>query len=172
MSQAAAPPYAEVIGDPIVQSKSPLIHKFWLDALGVDGSYRRAHVKSEGLTAYIAERRADPDWRGCNVTMPHKAAVMELVEDPGDIRGTIGAMNTIVRQPDGVLIGTNTDAAGFYAPFTGQGVTFALITAALAAEVAEAALAEDDLAGPRLAEYSQRRQEALGPRVRAHIPPR
>jgi shikimate dehydrogenase len=106
-------PYAEVIGDPIAQSKSPLIHGFWLEALGLTGSYARAHVKREGLAAYIEERRGDPDWRGCNVTMPHKAAVMDLVDDPGDIRGTIGAMNTVVRQKDGSLIGTNTDAAGF-----------------------------------------------------------
>jgi shikimate dehydrogenase len=109
-------PYAEVIGDPIAQSKSPLIHGFWLGALGIEGDYRRAHVKSGDLAAYVAARRADPDWRGCNVTMPHKAAVMDLVDDPGDVRGTIGAMNTVVRQPDGALIGTNTDAAGFYAP--------------------------------------------------------
>jgi shikimate dehydrogenase len=109
-------PYAEVIGDPIAQSKSPLIHGFWLQALGLGGDYRRAHVKPEALASYIAERRDDSDWRGCNVTMPHKAAIMDLVDDPGDIRGTIGAMNTVVRQPDGALIGTNTDAAGFYAP--------------------------------------------------------
>jgi shikimate dehydrogenase len=110
------PPYAEVIGDPIAQSKSPTIHNFWLDALGINGSYRREHVESGELAAYIERRRADPDWRGCNVTMPHKAAVMDLVDDPGDVRATIGAMNTLVRQPDGSLIGTNTDAAGFYAP--------------------------------------------------------
>lgn len=109
-------PYAEVIGDPIAQSKSPLIHGFWLDALGLAGRYGRHHVTPERLAAYIEARRGDPDWRGCNVTMPHKAAVMDLVEDPGEVRGTIGAMNTVVRQPDGTLIGTNTDAAGFYAP--------------------------------------------------------
>ncbi len=92
-------PYAEVIGDPIAHSKSPLIHGFWLGQLGIGlADYRRAHIKSEDLAAYIAERRADPDWRGCNVTMPHKGAVMELVDDPGDIRGTIGAMNTVIRQ--------------------------------------------------------------------------
>ena len=112
----SAAPYAEVVGDPITQSKSPLIHNFWLDALGLAGDYRRCHVTAEGLAAYIAERGADPGWRGCNVTMPHKAAVMDLVADPGDVRGTIGAMNTVVRQRDGSLIGTNTDAAGFYAP--------------------------------------------------------
>ena len=137
-------PYAEVIGDPIAQSKSPLIHKFWLDALGIEGDYRRAHVKSEDLAAYIAERRADPDWRGCNVTMPHKAAVMELVEDPGDIRCTIGAMNTIVRQPDGLLIGTNTDAAGFYSPLAEldlEGAPVAVVGAGGAARAVLFALA-------------------------------
>jgi len=112
----SAQPYAEVIGDPISHSKSPLIHKFWLDALGIAGDYRRAHIKPDALAAYIEQRRADPDWRGCNVTIPHKVAVMDLVNDPGDIRGTIGAMNTVIRQQDGALIGTNTDAAGFYAP--------------------------------------------------------
>ena len=137
-------PFAEVIGDPIVQSKSPLIHGFWLDALGLPGDYRRAHVKSEELAAYIAERRIDPDWRGCNVTMPHKAAVMGLVDDPGDIRGTIGAMNTVVRQPDGALIGTNTDAAGFYAPLAEldlEGAPVAVVGAGGAARAVLFALA-------------------------------
>ncbi len=57
------------------------------------------------------------------------------------------------------------DAAGFYDPFTGQGVTFALLTAELAAEVAGAALARGDLSGRRLAEYSRQRAALLGPRV-------
>ncbi|MBN8843927.1 MAG: shikimate dehydrogenase [Sphingomonadales bacterium] len=137
-------PYAEVIGDPIAHSKSPLIHGFWLEALGLAGDYRRAHVKPEELASYIAERRDDPDWRGCNVTIPHKVAVMDLVSDPGDIRGTIGAMNTIVRQPDGGLIGTNTDAAGFYAPLAEldlQGAAVAVVGAGGAARAVLFALA-------------------------------
>lgn len=140
----AAVPYAEVIGDPIAHSKSPLIHGFWLTALGLAGDYRRAHVKSDDLPAYIAERRADPAWRGCNVTIPHKVAVMDLVDDPGDIRSTIGAMNTIVRQPDGALIGTNTDAAGFYAPLAEldlEGAPVAVVGAGGAARAVLFALA-------------------------------
>ena len=54
-------PYAEVIGDPIAQSKSPLIHGFWLNALGLEGDYRRVHVKPAELASYIDERRGDPD---------------------------------------------------------------------------------------------------------------
>jgi shikimate dehydrogenase len=109
-------PYAEVIGDPIAHSKSPLIHNFWLKRLGIEGDYKKTHVLSPELPAFLADRRADRDWRGCNVTIPHKLAVMDLVDDPGGVRASIGAMNTVLRQPDGSLIGTNTDAAGFYAP--------------------------------------------------------
>jgi len=57
------------------------------------------------------------------------------------------------------------DAAGFYDPFTGQGVTFALLTAELAAEVTHAALCEEDVSADRLAEYSNRRHLMLAPRV-------
>lgn len=109
-------PYAEVIGDPISHSKSPLIHKFWLDRLGIVADYRRAHVKPEELAAYIESRRGDPHWRGCNVTIPHKISVMDHVADPGGVRASIGAMNTIARAEDGTLFGTNTDAGGFFAP--------------------------------------------------------
>ncbi|WP_339688523.1 shikimate dehydrogenase [uncultured Parasphingorhabdus sp.] len=109
-------PYADVIGDPIAQSKSPLIHKFWLDRLAIKADYRRHHVTPDELADYIEQRRSDPAWRGCNVTLPHKIAIMDLVSDPGGVREKIGAMNTIVRQEDGSLIGTNTDAAGFMAP--------------------------------------------------------
>ena len=109
-------PYAEVIGDPISHSKSPLIHKFWLDRLGIVADYRRAHVKPEELAAYIEARRGDPHWRGCNVTIPHKISVMDHVADPGGVRASIGAMNTIARAEDCTLFGTNTDAGGFFAP--------------------------------------------------------
>ena len=141
-------PYAEVIGDPIAHSKSPLIHGFWLKALGLDGDYRRAHIKPDDLPAYVAARRDDPDWRGCNVTIPHKLAVMDLVDDPGGVRGTIGAMNTVVRQRDGSLIGTNTDAAGFYAPLAEldlEGAPVVVIGAGGAARAVLFALARADV---------------------------
>jgi shikimate dehydrogenase len=109
-------PYAEVIGDPIAQSKSPAIHRFWLERLGIDADYRACHVRPEELADYLAARRRDPLWRGCNVTMPHKQAVMPLldrIEPPADC---IGAVNTILPLADGALAGTNTDAAGFLEP--------------------------------------------------------
>lgn len=108
--------YAEVIGDPIAHSKSPAIHKFWLDKLGLEGEYRATRVAAADLAAFIADRRADPSWRGCNVTIPHKIAVMDLIDDPGSVRASIGAMNTVLRDRAGVLTGTNTDAGGFFTP--------------------------------------------------------
>lgn len=108
--------YAEVIGDPIIQSKSPAIHGFWLRELGIDADYSACHVLAEGLPAYLEERRADPDWRGCNVTMPHKQAVMPLLDRLDPLAERIGAVNTVVREGDGTLTGYNTDAAGFLEP--------------------------------------------------------
>lgn len=108
-------PYAEVIGDPIAQSKSPVIHKFWLEELGIQADYRRCHVLADGLEAYLAERRTDPDWRGCNVTMPHKQAVMPLLDRIDPLARRVGAVNTIVPE-NGELVGYNTDVPGFLAP--------------------------------------------------------
>ncbi|MBC9034591.1 shikimate dehydrogenase [Sphingomonas sp. JC676] len=112
-------PYAEVIGDPIGHTKSPAIHGFWLDALDIDGEYRATHVMPDGLAAYFNARRADPAWRGCNITIPHKQTALDHVEDRGGVRMTIGAINTVIRAEDGALIGTNTDAGGFYSPIAG-----------------------------------------------------
>lgn len=108
--------YAEVIGDPIAQSKSPIIHGFWLDALGIAAEYRRCHVTADALAGYLAERRADPDWKGCNVTMPHKEAVIPLLDRLDGSARAIGAVNTVVRESDGSLTGHNTDGAGFLEP--------------------------------------------------------
>ncbi|MEN2787740.1 shikimate dehydrogenase family protein [Sphingomonas qilianensis] len=111
--------FAEVIGDPIAHSKSPLIHGFWLDALEIAADYRATQVAPEVLGAFLAERQADPAWRGCNITIPHKLAALDHVADPGGVRASIGAINTIFRSEDGTCIGTNTDAGGFYAPIAG-----------------------------------------------------
>jgi len=114
-------PYAEVIGDPIAHSKSPIIHNFWLRALGIEAEYRKTHVRADELAAYFLKRRADPDWLGCNITIPHKVAAMDYVTDPGEVGRVIGAMNTVACETGGPLIGTNTDAGGFIAPLAALG---------------------------------------------------
>jgi shikimate dehydrogenase len=107
--------FAEVIGDPIAHSKSPTMHGFWLDRCGVVADYRRTHVRPGELASYIESRRTDPDWRGCNVTIPHKQAVMPLLDRIDPVAEAIGAVNTIVPR-DGVLVGHNSDAPGFLEP--------------------------------------------------------
>lgn len=111
-----APRYAEVIGDPISHSKSPLIHNHWLQKLGYEAEYRACHVAAGELSDYIAARRKDPDWAGCNVTMPHKQAVMQLLDGMDDLADAVGAVNTVISRDDGTLYGTNTDGAGFLEP--------------------------------------------------------
>lgn len=108
--------FAEVIGDPIAHSKSPLIHGFWLRALGIEADYRAAHVRADGLADYFASRRADPDWVGCNVTMPHKEAVLAHVDEVDALAQQLNAANTIVKRADGKLVAGNTDVDGVAEP--------------------------------------------------------
>ena len=108
--------YAEVIGDPIAQSKSPAIHGYWIGKLGLAAEYRAGHVIAEGLPRYLAERREDPDWRGCNVTMPHKQAIVPLLDLLEIGAEMIGAVNTVTPRRNQALAGSNTDGAGFLEP--------------------------------------------------------
>ena len=114
LRQSSGQAYAEVIGDPIGHSKSPMIHNFWLAKLGIDAEYRACHVRPDELGDYFARRRGDAKWRGCNVTVPHKVAATRLVDDIAADARAIGAINTVVRQQG--LIGYNTDVAGFLEP--------------------------------------------------------
>ena len=140
--------YAEVIGHPISHSKSPLIHRFWLEQLGVVADYRARDVLPADLGVYFDEQGRDPAWRGCNITIPHKIAALDFVSDPGDVRGSIGAMNTVFRNESGALVGTNTDAAGFYGPIADvplAGESAIVIGAGGAARAVLFALAQADV---------------------------
>lgn len=112
-------PYAEVIGDPIAQSKSPAIHGLWLQALDIKSEYKATHVHTSELGEFLNTRRSDPDWRGCNVTMPHKQAVIPLLDRLDPLARTVGAVNTIVPE-DGQLVGYNTDVPGFLEPLRAE----------------------------------------------------
>ena len=111
-------PYAEVIGDPIAQSKSPLIHRHWLAQLGLEGDYRAVRVAPDELAAYLAERKGDPDWRGCNVTLPHKEAIQPLLARRRPSARAIGAVNCVVPGLHGPT-GHNTDVYGVSAALAG-----------------------------------------------------
>lgn len=107
-ARGGARDFAEVIGDPIAQSRSPLIHGFWLDALGIAADYGRCQLTLADLPAYIARVRADPHWRGSNVTMPLKHAALNLAEEATDRAVAARAANLLVMR-DGKLFAANTD---------------------------------------------------------------
>ena len=104
-------PYAEVIGDPVAHSKSPLIHRYWLEKLDLQGDYRRSRVEPGELGRFLAKRRSDPDWLGCNVTIPHKESILPFLDEIDDDARRIGAVNIVVPR-DGRLIGFNSDVDG------------------------------------------------------------
>lgn len=135
--------YAEVIGDPVAGSKSPIIHKYWLGQLGLAGDYRRTQVRRGMVEAYLAERREDRQWRGCNVTIPHKEAVVGVADELEAAALAIGAVNCLVPRAGG-LLGTNTDIEGI-ASVLGDvaldGASVVLIGAGGAARAAAAYLA-------------------------------
>jgi len=106
--------YAEVIGDPIAHSQSPLVHGFWLKALKIDAEYRRTLVTRAEFPAYLAKRRADPDWRGCNVTMPLKLDAISLADDATDRAVAAGAANLLLPR-EAKLVAANTDVGGVIA---------------------------------------------------------
>ncbi|MBX7501257.1 shikimate dehydrogenase [Qipengyuania sp. YG27] len=108
--------YAEVIGDPIAQSKSPAIHGFWIEKLGLDAEYRATRLTAADLPDFFAERQLDLNWRGCNVTMPLKQSVQPYLHSVDAHARAIGAVNTVYPAFDRLLAGTNTDMAGFLEP--------------------------------------------------------
>jgi shikimate dehydrogenase len=104
---------AGVIGWPINHSLSPFLHRFWLKEHSIRGEYLPLAVSSEKLEGFI-RGLAENGWCGINVTLPHKQAALELVDDLDPIARRIGAINTIVVMGDGSLKGINTDGYGFF----------------------------------------------------------
>lgn len=141
-------PYAEVIGDPIGHSRSPTIHRYWLEQLGIDADYEATWVMPAELSGYLAARRDDPHWRGCNVTIPHKQAVMPLLDAIDAQAAAIGAVNCVLRGEAG-LIGRNSDIDGIAAALDGADLAdrkVALIGAGGAARAAVRYLLDSDVA--------------------------
>lgn len=160
-----SPPYAEVIGDPVAHSKSPLIHDFWLAKLGIAAEYRKTRVRPDQLAAYLAARRGDPGWRGCNVTVPHKEAVLPLIETLDPSAGRVGAVNTIVAGAGERLIGHNTDVDGILAALPAAlmapGAEVCLIGAGGAARAALAACKRRGIAKIRISARDRPAAERL-----------
>ena len=102
---------AAVIGWPISQSLSPVIHNAAFRHQGDNWSYVAYPVEPGDASSAIAAMRSG-GLQGLNVTMPHKDAVADLVDELDKSAESIHAVNTVVRTSDGRLRGYSTDGEG------------------------------------------------------------
>jgi shikimate dehydrogenase len=109
MNDVAAQKFC-VIGDPIGHSLSPLIHRYVFLTLGLNGSYESVLVRPSELRRFVEDAKRSR-LQGFNVTIPHKQAVIPLLDRLDSTAGRIGAVNTVQRSGDR-LTGYNTDVHG------------------------------------------------------------
>ena len=107
------PMVAGIIGDhPSRYAKSPPIWTAAFRDLGMDAAYVPLDVTAEHLPALLQALREWPAYVGGNVTVPHKVAVVGLLDDVDPLARQVGAVNTICRTQEGRLVGYNTDGEG------------------------------------------------------------
>ena len=98
-----------IFGDPVVHSRSPLMHNHVFKNLGYDACYTRIHLKDGNR---LKETFFDLGLSGANVTVPHKEAAYEVCDEVRGFARTVGVVNTLINE-NGKLVGYNTDADGF-----------------------------------------------------------
>ena len=103
---------AGVMGWPVGHSRSPRLHGHWLREHAIDGAYVPLAVPPERLGDAVRGLGA-LGLRGCNVTVPHKEAVIPLLDRIDATARATGAVNTVVVEAEGTLSGSNTDVFGF-----------------------------------------------------------
>jgi shikimate dehydrogenase len=111
VDRAGGPYRLGVIGDPVAHTLSPALHQPALDELGIPATYERWQTPAVELLTRIATLRL-PDALGASVTVPHKVAVMALVDEVSPAARRAGAVNTVVNRKS-TLFGDNTDIHGF-----------------------------------------------------------
>ncbi len=154
-----------LIGDPVAHSRSPLMQNAALAHLGIAARYEAVRTSAEELAERVASLR-DPTFLGANVTLPHKQAVVPLLDTLEDEAARIGAVNTIYKHADGALRGANTDAPALLADlaeagFAPAGRTALVLGASGAARAAAFALAGARVAALVVANRTAERAEAL-----------
>jgi shikimate dehydrogenase len=144
-----------LIGHPVAHSRSPAMQQAAFDALGIAARYELWDTPAAELAARVAALR-QPGMLGANVTVPHKLAVLPLLDDQApEARRVAGAVNTIVRAETGAgvrLVGHNTDVAGLAASLRDAGIRLAgqrvvLLGAGGAAQAAAGLAAHEGAAG-------------------------
>lgn len=172
------PPLAGVIGSPVAHSLSPRLHGHWLSRYDIAGHYLAMDVNAADLPQILAAM-PKMGFKGGNVTIPHKEAVLRLADEVSERAAAIGAANTLVFGDDGRLLADNTDGIGFLenlragAPgWSAAHGPAAVLGAGGAARAIVHALLDAGAPEIRLANRTMARAEALaeafGPRVVVH----
>lgn len=110
-------PHFMVIGNPIGHSLSPFMHNIALKYHGIKAEYIALQLQMEDITDFAAWCNRD-SFLGCNITIPYKEMMLEVVDELDNSVKDIGAINTIVRESH-KLVGYNTDVYGFVSPLSG-----------------------------------------------------
>jgi len=103
---------AGVMGDPVMNSRSPKLHNYWLAKYGLTGIYVPLAITAANLRAALRALSA-LGFSGCNLTIPHKEAALDIVDKLDPLARRIGAVNCVVVAPDGSLEGRNHDGFGY-----------------------------------------------------------
>jgi shikimate dehydrogenase len=166
---------AGVIGFPAKHSLSPRLHGYWLEHYAIDGTYIPLEVRPENLR-HVVKALPYMGFRGANITVPHKEAVMEYLDIIDPVAQHIGAVNTVIVEENGVLRGTNTDAYGFIqnlkdnGALDAQGKTAVILGAGGAARAVIAGLIEENIGRIVLLNRTRENSEILamhfGPVIR------
>jgi len=106
-------PKTFICGWPVAHSRSPIIHNYWLEQLKLPGSYEKMPIEPGNLADLIKRLRAN-EFVGGNITIPHKEAILPLMDRLEPAAKSIGAVNTVWKNKD-QLCGDNTDWIGFLA---------------------------------------------------------
>ena len=103
---------AGVMGDPVMHSRSPKLHNYWLAKYGLTGIYVPLAITAANLRAALRALSA-LGFSGCNLTIPHKEAALDIVDKLDPLARRIGAVNCVVVASDGSLEGRNHDGFGY-----------------------------------------------------------
>lgn len=111
-----------VFGNPIKQSKSPLIHREFARQSGLDIEYSAILSPTDSFIQTVQQFLDIPDTRGCNVTAPFKLEAHTFADELSDVAKISGAVNTLTKREDGKIVGDNTDGGGLVNDILNQDV--------------------------------------------------
>lgn len=163
------------IADPVLHVRAPESMGAWFAERGIDAVWLPFHVRPEGLAAFIAGARVLANLAGFTVTMPHKQAIVPLIDEVSPRVRRCGAANLIRREADGRLIGDIADGIGFVAGLGASGVAIAgralgLIGAGGAGTAIAWAVAEEVPASLAIADAEPARAESLAGAIAEAFP--